>query len=370
MSAVGAQDLHTGTPEQARIDLPRLQSAYALVEEWIHKEQLEGAVIAVARDGVLIEPRAFGQRFWRGQQRAMAPDDVFLVASVTKPFTAAMLMLQVARGRVGLMDRVVDYIPEFTGDGRETIRLLHLLTHTSGLPDMLETNEQLRADHAPLAAFVEGTCKAPLLFKPGERVSYQSKGTLLAGEVASRLAGRSLPELMVSKVFGPVGMRDSTLGCRSDLADRLVAVELQAQVEDETDWHWNSDYWRHLGAPWGGMHATAVDLIRWLHLFLVPGDGSAGAVLPTGLCEAMIQDQTRHVIGLNTEDRRHRRWGLGWRVGGWGDLGSPSAFSHGGATGTLVGADPATGLAVVLLTTRPSAPLPRLLTAIQSALLP
>ncbi|MBT3343307.1 MAG: beta-lactamase family protein [Gemmatimonadetes bacterium] len=366
-----------GTAGQARIDETRLAVAYDLIDAWVCDDSVGGAVVAIARDGIFLEPRAFGQRNWRGQQRPMAPEDVFLVASVTKPFTAAMLMLEISRGRASLSDRVVDHIPEFgdddrenRGDGRENIRLIHLLTHTSGLPDMLETNEQLRADHAPLSAFVEGTCHAPLLFPPGDRVSYQSKGTLLAGEIASRLSGVSLPDMLKTEIFDPCHMSSSVLGYDACLDDRVVAVELDDGIEDQTDWHWNSDYWRHLGAPWGGMHASADDLLGWLQLFLTPRDDTAVFTLGPSVCNAMILDQTQSVIGLNPEDRRHRRWGLGWRIGGWGDLASSSAFSHGGATGTLVGADPETGLACVLLTTRPGAPLGRLLTAIQGALLP
>ena len=346
-----------------------MQEAYSLVSSWVAEGNASGAVVAVARGGYCLEPQAFGTRCWRQDARPMAADDVFLVASVTKPVTAAALMLQVAAGRARLMDRVGDYLPEFTGDGRESILLQHLLTHTSGLPDMLETNDQLRIEHADLSRFVEGACRAPLLFGAGERVSYQSMGTLLAGEIAAVLSGQSLPELMETELFAPSGMSSTILGYDPRLDDRVVAVDLPDGVEQESDWHWNSDYWRYLGAPWGGMHASATDLLGWLELFLRAGKQDRDQVVDASLCGQMSIDQTGQVVGLNDTDRLSNRWGLGWRIGAWGEMGSKQSFSHGGATGTLVGADPSTGLSCVLLTTRPGAPLSEFLSAIQRAVL-
>ncbi|MBT4101582.1 MAG: beta-lactamase family protein [Gemmatimonadetes bacterium] len=355
-----------GTPAAAGFEPTRLETAYDLVARWIAQGDVAGAVVAIARNGVMLESRAFGQRQWRRQPlRAMSADDVFLVASVTKPVTAAALMGQIALGGATLQDRVVDHLPDFSGPEREYIRLIHLLTHTSGLPDILAENEPLREAHAPMSEFVDGTCRTPLLFKAGEQVKYQSMGTLLAGEIASRLAGRSLPDLMSMTLFEPTGMASSILGYRHDLDDRVAAVQLPDGVEDATDWHWNSDYWRSFGAPWGGMHSTATDLLQWLQLFL---DDDPQDLLGSNVCAQMLADQTSQVVGLNKADQQKNRWGLGWRVGAFGAHGSPRAFSHGGATGTLVGADPETGLTCVLLTTCPSAPLQRLLTSIQDAL--
>ena len=355
-----------GTAAAAGFEPTRLETAYALVDRWIAQGNVAGVVVAIARHGVMLESRAFGQRRWRQQPpRPMSAEDVFLVASVTKPVTAAALMGQIALGTATLQDRVVDHVPAFSGPERESIRLIHLLTHTSGLPDMLAQNDPLREAHAPMAQFVDGACQTSLLFKAGEQVKYQSMGTLLVGEIARRLAGRSLPDLMQMTLFEPAGMTSSILGYRDDLDDRVAAVQLPDGVEDATDWHWNSDYWRAFGAPWGGMHSTAADLMQWLQLFL---NADPLGLLGSNVCAQMLADQTSQVAGLNKVDQQKNRWGLGWRVGAFGAHGSARAFSHGGATGTLVGADPDTGLACVLLTTCPAAPLQRLLTSIQDAL--
>src|SRR5262249_939541 len=114
-----------------------------------------------------------------GQPKA-GPETVYILASITKPVTVTALMLLVERGQVSLADPVQKYLPEFQGPGREKVRVQDLLTHTSGLPDMLPENVSLREAKAPLAEFVKGSMTTPLLFGPRAAFSYSSMGTLLA----------------------------------------------------------------------------------------------------------------------------------------------------------------------------------------------
>lgn len=303
----------------------------------------------------------------------MTPDRLFLVASVTKPVTAIAVMQQVESGRLSLADPVQRYIPEFDGPGKDRILVEHLLTHTSGLPDMLPDNLVLRARLAPMADFVRQTCRCDLLFDAGSRVSYQSMGTLLAAEIVERLTAQPLRELLAADVFGPLGMYDTCLGLRDELAPRVADVVLPTEQEG-TEYHWNTPYWRDFGAPWGGMFATVDNLMHLLHAFLPAGngdhgDGDAGCVLGALTIRSMLADHTASMSALSPTDRMVRRWGLGWRLGAWGDLGGPASFSHGGATGTLVGADPDSELACAIFTTQPGAPLNKVVTAVQAAVI-
>lgn len=368
-----APELRRGTAAEAGLDATRLAGACNLLDSWARDGTVPGSAIAVARRGVVVESCGFGDGLKGSNSRPIAADDVFLVASVTKPVTAIAVMHLVERGLLSLGDPVQRHIPEFRGLapslglGREHIRVEHLLTHTSGLPDMLPANESLRARHAPLADFVREVCCCDLLFRAGSRVSYQSMGTLLAAELVERLTGRSLRELMATEIFSPLAMHSTSLGIREDLTQRAVDVVLpDAQVG--TDYHWNTEYWQRLGAPWGGMFSTVDDLVRLLAATLSGGILDGARVLGAPTNRAMIQDRTASMRGLADEDR-HQRWGLGWRLGAWGDLASADSFSHGGATGTLVGADPQSGLACAIFTTRPGAPLHRVVTAVQSAVI-
>ena len=308
-----------------------VESAVALID----KATRSGAVSAAAlhvRQGSYEMSKAFG--------RAPSPDTPFLLASITKPMTATAVMILCDRKALALSDPVRKFIPEFTGGDRDSITIKHLLTHTSGLPDMLPENEALRKRHAPLKDFVAGACKTPVLFKPGAECRYQSMGILLAADIVERVSRGPLREFLRKEIFQPLGMKDSSLG----LGGRSIASTALCQVTGNDDWNWNSPYWRDLGAPWGGAHATASDVAGFLRAFLRP----SSRILKPETAAAMIANQNK---GLN------QPWGLGWSVkpDGFGKGCSPQTFGHGGSTGTNAWADPKTDLTCVLLTTRPAA---------------
>lgn len=264
----------------------------------------------------------------------------FLIASITKPMTVTAVMVLVDKGEVKLNDRVDKYIPEFAGGDRSLVTVKHLLTHTSGLPDMLPENEQLRARQAPLKDFVAGACKTPLLFKPGTKCQYQSMGILLASEIAERVTRAPFREFLKRSVFDPLGMTETSLG----LGGRRISETAPCQVTGNLDWNWNSPYWRNLGAPWGGAHSTSRDILKFLDYFLKPDS----RVLKPETAETMIVNQNE---GLNDS------WGIGWAVkrSRVGRGCSSRAFGHSGSTGTMCWADPATDTSFVVLTTKPAA---------------
>ncbi|MEO7650824.1 MAG: serine hydrolase domain-containing protein, partial [Bryobacteraceae bacterium] len=270
--------------------------------------------------------------------RVPNPETPFLLASITKPMTATAVMILSDRGKLSPSDPVRKHIPEFHGGDRDLITITHLLTHTSGLPDMLETNTELRQRHAPLKDFVKGACQTPLLFKPGSKTKYQSMGILLAGEVVERVTQTRLRDFLRKEVYRPLAMERTSLG----LGGRAISATALAQTPDETDWNWNSPYWRDLGVPWGGAHATAADVAKLLQCFLQGG----GPILKPATAQAMITDQNP---GLDP-------WGIGWMLkpGTFGKACSPRTFGHYGSTGTVAWADPQSKVTCVLLTTRPA----------------
>lgn len=143
---------------------------------------------------------------------AIRQDPIFLVASLTKPILAMGVVQLAEQGLLALNDRVVDFLPEFAGADRRNVTVRHLLTHTSGLPDMLPDNMALRREQAPLSRFIAGTCEVPLDFPPGRGVQYQSMGYALLGEIISRVSGQPYNEYLRDALFEPLGMYDTALG--------------------------------------------------------------------------------------------------------------------------------------------------------------
>lgn len=353
--------LTLGTPPSVGLSAERLGHALELVESEVRAGHLPAAALLVARHGVIVAHRAWGQQRLQEDSPPCRPDTVFLVASVTKPVTCAAVLRLVEEGQVALSDAVADIVPEFAANGKERVQIRHLLTHTSGLPDMLPENDQLRAAHQPLEEFIRRICALPLDFPPGTDVQYQSMGIAMLAEIVRRLSGIPCGEFLQREIFAPLGMVNTSLGGRPDLLPRIAEVNLPAAAR-QTDWHWNSSYWRHFGAPWGGMFSTVQDLAIFLQTILNGGSYGDRQIFSPSTVKAMIADQTARLPDLPPEVKLRNPWGLGWWLNGphssryYGDLLSSQAFGHGGATGTVVWADPATGLLCVLLTTQPGGP--------------
>lgn len=319
----------------------RMQTAARIIQQQVDAGMLESAVLHV-RQGKDTFQQAFG--------KAGNADAIFLLASITKTMTAAGVLVLSDRGELRLADPVVKFIPEFNEGERKQITIEQLLTHTSGLPDQLENNTELRSRHAPLAEFVQGAIRAPLLFNPGTKYHYQSMGILLAAEIVERITKTSLPDFLAKEVFAPLGMKHSALGLGSfKLADTIrcqtehAAPESGAGDPQATSWDWNSPYWRNLAAPWGGAHGSAADVACFLDSFMHP----SGQVLRKETTRLMLQS---HTPGLAA------RRGIGFALGpeGFGKNCSQQSFGHSGSTGTLAWADPATDTTCVILTSLPS----------------
>ncbi len=317
-----------------------LERASGLLESQVENGTLEAATLVV-RQGEQSYRRAFG--------KAAAPDTVFLIASISKPMTATGVLLLADRGELKLSDPVYKFLPEFSAGDRKRITIERLLTHTSGLPDQLPENAELRKAHAPLSEFVARAVKTPLLFKPGERYKYQSMGLLLAAEIAQRITGKRFRDFLREEVFKPLGMNSTVMGLAPLKLDQVMrsqvefaAPESGAGAPETRDWDWNSPYCRDLGAPWGGAHSTGPDIKRFLRSFLEPD----GRVLQPKTARLMIRN---HTVGLEAAR------GLGFQLGeGFARGCSAGTFGHGGSTGTLCWADPERGLSAVILTTLPS----------------
>ena len=319
-----------------------MNDAADILAKAVDSGQVTSAVLHVTT------PRA---TFIRSFGKAKSKDAMFLLGSISKPICVTALMTLFDQGKFGLDDPVKKFIPKFTGDGRDQVTIRHLLTHTSGLADQLPENNELRKNHASLAQFAEHAAVAPLSFAPGSRYQYSSMGILLASQIAQQLSGLSIHELVERSVFQPLKMEHSALGLGQFKIDDMIPCQTEHAAPESgggdpsaRDWDWNSEYWRKLGAPWGGVHASAPDLARFLDEFLF----ARGVVVKPATAKLMTTNQNAPGI--------HPR-GLGFDVGkAAASTGcSEKSFGHTGSTGTLVWADPATQATCVILTSLPAA---------------
>jgi CubicO group peptidase (beta-lactamase class C family) len=346
-----------GTPVLAALRQERLDDAVEVLARATADGQVAAAVMHVIQRDTACT-RSFG--------KARSEHAMFLLGSISKPIAVTALMTLSDRGEFKLDDPLKKFIPQFTGANREQVTMQHLLTHASGLPDQLPENDALRSRHAPLAEFVEQAIRTPLHFVPGSKYQYSSMAILLAARVAEVIGGTDILTLVGRAVLQPLKMKHSAQGLGQFKIEDMVPCQTDRSAPEAgggdpnaRDWDWNSAYWRGLGAPWGGTHASAPDVATFLASFL----NETGVAVKAETGRLMVRNH--NPPGLTPR-------GLGLAVGASaGSTGcSEKSFGHTGSTGTIAWADPATRTICVVLTSLPARavqPHPRDLAAIAVA---
>ena len=361
--------LRFSTVEELRLHAGRLSHASRHLNSWVSSREIPAASLLVGRRGCFLPPLFFGHHADRADASPLRDDAIFLIASITKPIVALAALQLVERGELALDDRVERYIPHFGKQGKHGITIRHLLTHTSGLPDMLPNNLELRGEQAPLSAFVEGACRLTPEFPAGRSVQYQSLGFAVLGEIIQRVSGLTCGAWLKQHLFDPLGMADTALGAPDSWFDgpkprvgRIAELRLPPEQIDAQHWNWNSRYWRQLGAPWGGLLTTPTDLGRLAAFLLGWSPQTETQVLSRLSIAAATRNQLEAMREVPADDRRCRPWGLGWRLNwpahsaNFGDLLGPGTYGHWGATGTVMWLDPNQDACCILLTIRPQEP--------------
>ena len=356
-------------PEHCGLDPDRWGLALRLIQDWTASDRVPAAAVLVARRGMTPGARCFGRQHVSADATAIRQDAIFLVASITKPIVVMGAMLLIERGQLALNDRVVDYLPDFGKKGKYGTTIRNLLTHTSGLPDMLPNNMELRKSNSPLAAFVADTCAIVPDFPPGRSVQYQSMGIAVLAAIMEAVTGLTCDEFLQREFFRPLGMKETRLGAPDDWftgdtpkSQRIAELRVPPDQVEATDWNWNSRYWRQLGAPWGGLLTTPWDLGQFAQLMLNSGRCGDRQLLSSASVSHATSNQLVAMKDVPEEDRRFRPWGFGWRLqwsghaNTFGDLVSPATYGHWGATGTLLWIDPASQSFAILLTSQPLEP--------------
>jgi len=192
---------HVRDTRWARID--------AVAREEIQAGHLPGAVVLVGCGDRILYHRAFGLAVAEPFQTPMRKDTVFDLASLTKPTaTAAAVLVLIDRGKLDPNDRVSDYLPAFACNGKEDVRLRHLLTHTSGLPAYTDAKpiQDLYGSPCP-DKVVEKICSLKAQSEPGQEFRYSCLGYITLAQIVRVVTGQSIEEFTQASLFTPLGMK-------------------------------------------------------------------------------------------------------------------------------------------------------------------
>jgi CubicO group peptidase (beta-lactamase class C family) len=337
------------------------------LDNWIGPQGVNGACAAVWRGGELVAVHATGEAI---PGTPVTSTTIFGLASVTKPVTAAVVMSMVEEGLVALDESVVRFVPEFgigpdaSAEGvdpqieryRRQITIRQLLAHTSGLPEDMATRKVRYTDKHDLATMTDVMCRLPLRVAPGSEHLYSNAGFAILGRLVERVTGNDFWDEARTRVLDPLGMHDTVARPGPYLDERIARVQDTDHAGTDVE-PYNSNYWRDLALPWGGLYGSAPDLVRFAAAFLENNP----RLLSRASSDLMTSDQVDGVPGGVQSMKvvwNPAVWGLGWEVKGnkrrhWtGELTSPRTFCHFGAAGTLLWADPERDVALAVFGNR------------------
>lgn len=256
VTALGAALLGAAAPAGAQSS-DRLAAVDRYIEAERVRQHIPGVSAAVLRGGRVLLARGYG--FASLEHRVRATDStVYQSGSVGKQFTAALIQLLAAEGRLGLDDPIRRYVPGPRSWDRITIR--HLLTHTSGIPDYADSTLDYRRDYTE-DDLVRLAATLPVEFPPGEHWHYSNTGYLLLGAIVRKVTGHFYGEELHRRIFGPLGMRSTRIITERD----IVPNRSDGYVLDDDGGPAHQDW----VAPSinttadGSLYFTIGDLVRW-----------------------------------------------------------------------------------------------------------
>ena len=386
---VGAADLPkmdgvpTARAESVGMSSGRLQRIDDVMQAYIDRSEIAGAVTLVARRGKVVHFSAIGHRDAESGA-PMAHDTIFRIASMTKPIASVALMMMYEEGHFQLRDPISKWLPEFANmqvaipsppaerlGGRyklvpaaRPITVQHVLTHTSGLPNLYRG--MMQPEYIEMAGQTEPgdtvgdmlkrIATLPLNFHPGEAWEY-GRGTDIVGRLVEVMSGQSLDEFLRERIFEPLEMTDTHFYLPESKLNRFSAlyqpddngkIELTEAPTAES---------RFVAEPHvyfsgaGGLMSTARDYFRFHQMMLNGGELGGTRILGRKTIELMtinhIGDKEIWLAGPGYG------FGLGYAiVTDLGQSGSPrseGSYYWGGAYGTIFWVDPKEELIGILM---------------------
>lgn len=370
-----SQPLTEASPASVGMSAERLERISAMCNDAIAAGQVPGVVALVARKGKIVYHKAFGMAD-NASNRPLKRDDIFRIASQTKAITATAVMMLWEEARFQLDDPISRYIPEFknpqvlktfryrdtsytTEPAKSEITIRQLLTHTSGIGyGVIDGDERFQmiyekagitdlftTEPVSIEESVKKLARLPLHHHPGEAFVY-SEGLDVLGYFVEIISGMPFDQFLKTRLFDPLGMKDTYFYLPPDRAPRLVSIQ---RPQDE-GWarypvtFYDPDYpvkgAKRFFSGGAGLSSTAKDYATFLQMYLNEGELNGVRILSPTTVRAIMGNQTGDLWGGDT-----RFYGLAFGVvtpkgQDRGGSGSTGTFNWGGYFNTQYFADP------------------------------
>jgi CubicO group peptidase (beta-lactamase class C family) len=331
------------------------------MQKFVDRGEAAGIVTLIATKDRIIEESAVGKTDMAAN-RKMQTDDIFWIASMTKPITSVCVAILVDEGKLKFDDPLGKILPEFADlkvseNGQmvkpyRPVTLRDLMTHTSGIVDVMS-----RDPHLTLAETAKMLSQQPLHFQPGSRWQYSTAGIDLLGRVVEVASGMPFDRFLQKRVLDPLKMKDTSFWIDPKKEMRWAHPyrwnnETSKLEETKIPYLYNTEPTDRARPPLGGagLFSTAQDIASFYQMMLNKGTLNGRRILKPETVAEMTRNQTGALV-----TRPGMPWGLGFSVVedptkmAANSVLSPGSFGHGGAFSTQSWADPARNLIWIVM---------------------
>lgn len=361
-----------------KLDESKLTKIDDLVNSNIKDGIFPGGVVLVAKDGVIVYEKAFGdaQKYDMGTAlktpRKANVDTIYDLASVTKVMGTTQAIMKLSyENKINVNDTVSKYIPEFGKNGKENVKIKDLLTHTSGLTPWKPTFYHATNPKEEL----EFICNLPLEYKTGTARKYSDFSFMTLAFVVEKITGQTLDRYLEDTIYKPLGMKDTMFTPDASLKSRIAATSwgnpyeyrmvaddnfgyvCDENVDDFKGWRnytlvgevndGNSFYANQGVAGHAGLFSTTSDLAILGQLMLNGGSYNGIRLYDKATVDEFTSVQSSFGHGYGWEINRG-----GESSGYMGKYSDINVFGHTGFTGTQVVFDKENNLQIISLTNK------------------
>jgi CubicO group peptidase (beta-lactamase class C family) len=339
----------------SQINAPPSAEVTAAMQPYLDSFKLAGYVSVIADKGGKVHFRnAVGYADVEAK-KPLGEDNVFWIASMTKMFAGASIMMLADEGKVSLDDPVTRFIPQLEKwmvvEEKEKDHVLlkplvrpvtirHLLSHTSGLTGSSELQQVTGSDSAPLKARALSSVTGPLQWQPGDKYQYGNQGMNIAARVVEIISGMPYEEFLQKRFFDPLGMTETTFWPSDAQVARLAGA--YAPNKEKTGYTRGgvgfltkpySDRAHRFPEAGGGLFSTTHDIFRYGLMLANNGELEGKRYLSHAAMDELRKEQTGQTK-VNYSLGYHLRNGM---------------FGHDGAYGTDLSVNPKTGMIAIFM---------------------
>ena len=351
------------SPESQGFSSEKLMLLNQAMHSYVDNNELSAIQTAIVKNGKLIHFDSYGSSDI-SENNELKSDDIFRIASMTKPIVSLALMKLYEEGKFKLNDPVYKYIPEFknltvkkrkkTKPVKNHVKVIDLLRHSAGL-NFKGPEDYRKVINMNLEEYTKDAAKTPLKFEPGTTWWYSSS-TDICGYLIEVLSGQKLDVFLKKNIFDPLKMDDTSFELPKNKIDRLTTLYVVGENKELVSFDNKSN------SPFkdkvillngsGGLLSTTEDYLKFSVMLLNNGFSNGEQIIKKSTLDLMKED---HSLGLKYKKLvfgKKKGFGLGFEVVKEDEtkFGSKGTFGWGGMFGTYFRVDPKENMVYIYMT--------------------